>query len=154
MPALTGDRLTRSRRGSVSERAQDNFPACDRRTQPAGTITALYLRRWGIRTMGRVRKDPPCEVSEGTTRKLLAADLERTALGAGFPRARNRSMRQAQVLDLAVDDVGDGLPALILAVAFQVHEPPFGRERRVLDGDIVGAGIDRPGDRLPIPLQH
>jgi hypothetical protein len=40
MPVLTGDRNTRSRRGGERLSAEDNFPACDRRTQPAGTSGA------------------------------------------------------------------------------------------------------------------
>src|SRR6266576_2621953 len=85
---------------------------------------------------------------------LLAADPERAVLRRGFPRADDGTVWQTEVFDLAVDDVGDRLPRLVLAVTLEVHQPPFGRERSVLDRNVVRTGVDGPRDRLAVPLQH
>ena len=85
---------------------------------------------------------------------LLSADFERAIFGSGFPRADDAAIAFWKIFDLAVDDVRDRFPGLVLGVALEVHDPAFGIERRVLDLDLVGTGINRSGNGLAVPVHH
>src|SRR5262245_50518965 len=87
------------------------------------------------------------------TISLLPLDVERARFLRALPRTDDRALRQMNVLDLAVDYVGDG-SGLVFCVGLKVHDPPIRIERRVLDGHVVGAGVDHPADRFAVPVQH
>ena len=71
--------------------------------------------------------------------------LEGAAVSLALPGAADGAVRHREVLDLAVDDVGDGA-RLVLRVGFEMHDPTFRIERRVLDLMLSVPGIDHAGD--------
>src|SRR5262245_42874758 len=83
---------------------------------------------------------------------LLATDLELTAFTLALPRPRDRSVVEREPFDLPVEDVADRA-GLVFRIRLEMDHPSLGVERRVLDRDVVGAGIDRPGNRFAIPVQ-
>src|SRR5438477_884484 len=85
---------------------------------------------------------------------LLPGDFEGAIFGRRFPGADDGAVAFRKVLYLPVDDVRDRFPRFVLGVALEVHKPAFRIERRVLDRDLVAAGINRSRDGLAVPIQH
>src|SRR6185503_2819346 len=85
---------------------------------------------------------------------LLSGDLEGAAFLLILPGARDGAAGEVQIFNSAVNDVGQCASRLVLGVCLEMYDPPFGIERRVLDGNIIGARIDDPRDRLAIPVEH
>src|ERR1700681_5099778 len=101
---------------------------------------------------------PPAGVQRARTRRgissrasrvlLLSADLENAALFLALPRSGDGAVGERKILNLTVDDVGDGGPRFVLGVRLEVHQPPGGIERRGLDWNVVRARVDHYRDVL------
>src|SRR3977135_526199 len=123
----------------------------------SGLVSSNFARISWCAIPGATASRSPASVTATPTARnfiaslLLPADFERAVFGLGFPRADYGAIAFRKIFNLAVDDVRDGLSRLVFGVALEVHGPCVGIERRVLDRDLVGAGINRSRDALAVP---
>src|SRR4029077_13836222 len=69
------------------------------------------------------------------------------------PRAGDEARVRADVFHFAVDDVVDRVARAILAVSLEVHDPVRRIEYGGFQRYAVRARVDRPRNRLPVPVQ-
>src|SRR5690606_7936450 len=73
---------------------------------------------------------------------------------AVLPRADDRTVRELEVLDPTLDHIAERPARAVLGIRLDAHHPAVRIERRLADPNVVGAGIDYPGDALAVPIEH